>query len=554
MGNGLAGALGSGGNSESMDPALPLSSPGITYIQEDELGFAAVDGSIIPRQADSSVTGYTGTGFADTASGIGSAVSWSVRAESAGTYSLVWRYSFGGTETNLRDGRLLINGGVQAESVVFPYTGGWDQWVESTPLEVQLAAGSNFIRLEAVYPSGLGNLDYLKILGNGITPDTPSFSLSVEPNSTEGGSVEVSPVQDFYAAGTLVTLRAQANAGYFFQSWSGTVSSASAEYTFEIGQNTRVTALFLPEGTVQDPELVGYAGVQDDQGTPFILTGGSLGAAVEATTLDELAGYLESPEPYVVSFAGLMEGSIAIDIASNKTLLGIGDAAHLRGIELQIDGSQNVIIRNVAVSHVVAEGAGEANDAIVITGGARNIWVDRCDLFSDRDNGVDYYDGLLEIKNAAAYITVSRTVFHDHFKVSLISSGDQQVGDTVIRATYHHNYFYNCGSRMPSIRFGQAHIFNNYYRDNPSGSGINSRMGAVVRVEGNYFQRSDDPIGSWDSAEVGFWDVSNNVFDNAGGSQPTVSTGTLVPPYPYVVDDPAAVPSQVEQLAGVGKL
>src|SRR5687767_14829760 len=48
--NSVAGALGSGGNSEAMNPELPLSSPGITYIQEDELGFAAVDGSIIPRQ------------------------------------------------------------------------------------------------------------------------------------------------------------------------------------------------------------------------------------------------------------------------------------------------------------------------------------------------------------------------------------------------------------------------------------------------------------------------------------------------------------------------
>jgi hypothetical protein len=53
---------------------------------------------------------------------------------------------------------------------------------------------------------------------------------------------------------------------------------------------------------------------------------------------------------------------------------------------------------------------------------------------------------------------------------------------------------------------------------------------------------------------VGFWDVSNNIFDNAGGSQPTVSTGTLVPPYPYTIDDPTSLPSQVEQIAGVGKL
>jgi pectate lyase len=294
--------------------------------------------------------------------------------------------------------------------------------------------------------------------------------------------------------------------------------------------------------------------VQDDAGTPFIVTGGSLGQSVQATTLDELAAYLESPEPYVVSFAGEFQGDRAIHITSDKTLLGVGSGAHLRGIELEINAARNVIIRNVAVSDVIAEGAGEANDAIVITGGSRNVWLDRLDLYSDRENGEDYYDGLVEIKNAASFVTVSRSVFHDHHKVSLISSGDEQVGDTVIRATYHHNRFYNCGSRMPSIRFGKAHIFNNYYHDNPSGSGVNSRMGAVVRVENNYFANSDDPIGSWDSRSVGFWDVSNNLFVGATGSQPTTSTGELVPPYEYALDAPADVPAVVEQIAGVGKL
>lgn len=128
------------------------------------------------------------------------------------------------------------------------------------------------------------------------------------------------------------------------------------------------------------------------------------------------------------------------------------------------------------------------------------------------------------------------------------------MGDTVIRATYHHNRFFNCDSRMPSIRFGKAHIFNNYYHDNPSGSGVNTRMGAVLRVENNYWQNSDDPIGSWDSRTVGFWDVSNNMFVDATGSRPIMSTGALTPPYEYVLDEPADVPTGVEQVAGVGKL
>ena len=140
---------------------------------------------------------------------------------------------------------------------------------------------------------------------------------------------------------------------------------------------------------------------------------------------------------------------------------------------------------------------------------------------------------------------MSHCHIHDHFKVSLISSGDDQVGDTVIRATYHHNYFHDTGSRLPSIRFGKAHIFNNYYLNNPEGTGVNSRMGAVVRVEGNHFQNVQNPIVFQDSLKTGFWDVTGgNAFVGCTGNQPTTSTGQLTPPYSYTVDPVANVPDR----------
>ncbi len=101
---------------------------------------------------------------------------------------------------------------------------------------------------------------------------------------------------------------------------------------------------------------------------------------------------------------------------------------------------------------------------------SRNIWIDHCELYSDLTHGKDFYDGLLDIKNESSFVTVSWSNIHDHWKASLISSGDEQVGDTVIRATYHHNYFHDCGSRLPSIRFGRAHVFDNYYLNNTTGS------------------------------------------------------------------------------------
>ena len=55
-------------------------------------------------------------------------------------------------------------------------------------------------------------------------------------------------------------LTATANAGFFFQSWTGDSPSATASTTITITKNMVMTARFLPTGTVQDAALVGYAG------------------------------------------------------------------------------------------------------------------------------------------------------------------------------------------------------------------------------------------------------------------------------------------------------
>jgi pectate lyase len=560
---GIGGASGSAGNTGNgvpdaamVDDSAAADTPGGPFIiiQEDQKGFDAVDGKILPRQGSTTITGYTGTGFADGDTGLGKTISWSINVTTAGTYQLAWRYAFGGAAANTRDARLVVNGVALDDTVVFPYTTDWTNWQESAAVPVDLPAGPVFIQLQAVGPSGLANIDYFKVYGDGVTPDVPSFSLAVTANDPNAGTVSYSPMQPFYAYGATVTVTATANTGYFFQSWTGTVPGATATYTLAITGNTRLEARFLPQGAMQDPDVIGYATVQDDAGTPYLLTGGSLGPTVMATTIDDLKMYLGSPDPYVVNFSGLLQGVDLIQIASNKTLIGVGGTAHLDGIELQINGSRNVIVRNVTVSNVVADGTSPANDAIEITGGARNVWLDHCELYSDLLHGKDYYDGLLDIKNESAFITVSWSNIHDHFKASLISSGDEQVGDTVIRATYHHNYFHDCGSRLPSIRFGRAHVFDNYYFNNTTGSCVDSRMGAVVKAESNYFSSSKNTIGWFEGPATGYWDVANNVFLNCTGAQPTTSTGQLQPPYTYVVDDPNGLPTSIVAGAGVGKM
>ena len=494
-------------------------------IQENSPGVCTMDGIV-----ENSAEGYTGEGYANIDNGTGIGMSWSFSVGSAGNYSIYWRYALGGSDTTSRDARLLLDNIFTSDTVRFPHSGSssWAVWICTDTLDLFLEAGNHMINLVSITEKGLSNLDYFHILGENIEPAAcvPSFTFRIGINDSLAGSVDYMPKQELYAQGTEITLTAMANEGYFFHSWSGPAASVEAEHTFPIQTNTEMTALFYPEGTTTDPGARGYAVIQHDNGTPYLLTGGSAGETVRPENLQQLKYYLEAKEPYVVELDMHLQGDNTeeISIASNKTLTGIDPGAHIEGMPLKINGSRNVIIRNITFSMVVQY------DEIEINGGSRNIWIDHCDFYTDRDHELDYYDGLLDIKNLSRFITVSWCAFHDHQKSILISSGDQETADSVIRITFHHNYFFDCDSRLPSIRFGRAHIFNNYYRDN--GTAINSRMGACVRVENNYFENTGTAVGMLYSPEPGSVDLTGNIFNDCGFSEEPACT--LDVPYDYL--------------------
>ena len=128
----------------------------------------------------------------------------------------------------------------------------------------------------------------------------------------------------------------------------------------------------------------------------------------------------------------------------------------LEGVGLRVYKEDNVILRNLKISKVLAD----AGDAIGIQE-ASNVWVDHVDLSSDRDHDKDYYDGLCDITHGSDYITVSNTYFHDHWKASLVghsdSNEDEDSGNLIV--TYANNYWSNVNSRGPSFRFGTGHIY-----------------------------------------------------------------------------------------------
>ncbi len=104
------------------------------------------------------------------------------------------------------------------------------------------------------------------------------------------------------------------------------------------------------------------------------------------------------------------------------------------------------------------------NDGNRETQGTPSIWAAPYDLYQNR---VQPHDGLLDINGTADFVTVSRNIFRNHDKVMLIGGSDT-VRDTngwgYLNVTVHHNQFINCGQRMPRVRFGKVHVYNNLIR------------------------------------------------------------------------------------------
>ena len=130
-----------------------------------------------------------------------------------------------------------------------------------------------------------------------------------------------------------------------------------------------------------------------------------------------------------------------------------------------------------------------------------HIWVDHNDFSSSSD-------GLTDIKTGSDCITLSWNRFHSQNKVSLIGASDN-TGDTDrghLRVTLHHNWFEKTKEQQPRCRFGEIHVFNNFYDNiDEDGYGIASTCEARVLSEANSFlntarpfslQEGDSPQGS----------------------------------------------------------
>jgi pectate lyase/pectin methylesterase-like acyl-CoA thioesterase len=282
-----------------------------------------------------------------------------------------------------------------------------------------------------------------------------------------------------------------------------------------------------------------------------------------------LQSYLQSPDPLIIELrADIDLGALnnqnrrplinpeliasnlgVIRVASNKTLFS-DRGATLRHGTLNIDGAQNIIIRNLKFRGLwewddATQGAYDLQgwDFIALTNGARNVWIDHCDF-------AKVYDGQVDITHGSDLVTVSYCRFSgdlgteavdqinyleslyqanpadpriSHYaslrgarqsvqdivtheipqdKTSLVGNGDDNGAEDTgrLNVTYHHNAFTLVRQRTPRMRFGNAHVYNIFVDDTLSApflgtqTAVNSTINAAVLVENSDFLEVRTPL------------------------------------------------------------
>ncbi|NVK25731.1 MAG: pectate lyase [Gammaproteobacteria bacterium] len=342
----------------------------------------------------------------------------------------------------------------------------------------------------------------------------------------------------FLSSITFLTLTACSE--YDYPEQKNTPENVEGDNTPDDGDDNDDVAVPFSDG--------GFAGYN------FTLTGGAGGDVVTVDNgvalQDALTSAKNSDTPVIIYVDGVITDANSgnrgknfdIKDMDNVSIVGVEDRGELSGIGISIRRAKNVIIQNLKIHDVPAS----FGDAIGIEGDDETfttgyIWIDHNELHGDLSVGKDDYDGLIDSKAGAEYITVSYNYIHDHYKSMLNgSSDDDGAGERFI--TYHHNHFKNLESRVPLFRYGKGHLYNNVF-ESINSTAINSRMGAELLIEGNVFKNVQNPIVSFYSREVGFWNVRDNDFASVTWTTPASgdtrydasvgSTSTYEVPYDY---------------------
>ncbi|KAE8411683.1 pectin lyase fold/virulence factor [Aspergillus pseudocaelatus] len=282
-------------------------------------------------------------------------------------------------------------------------------------------------------------------------------------------------------------------------------------------------------------------------------------------------------------------GLEGLEVASDKSIIGVGDAGVIRGKGLRlVNGVSNIIIQNIHITELNPQYIW-GGDAISLDG-TDKIWIDHVKVsLVGRQMFVTGYESSMchgrqhstlvrqkLTKSIGGSVTVSNSEFDGQTKWSASCDGHHYwsvlgygKGDQI---TFANNYVHHTSGRSPKIEFDSHwHAYNNFWENN-SGHAFDIGEGANVLIEGNVFSNVKTPMNPEDTPGSTFAataeDASSctsalgrpciaNELTSSGelsGNDEAVLSG-----WPTGEGDTKAmttdkVPSYVKANAGVGKL
>ena len=327
-----------------------------------------------------------------------------------------------------------------------------------------------------------------------------------------------------------------------------------------------------------DPVIVDY-GVSGFATLNGGTTGGEGGQVVKVSTGTELHTALctraSSDTPIIIEVEGTINHAntsrvsgdscntaddvIELKEISNISIIGVGSGALFDQIGIHIRKASNIIIQNIHIKNVKKSGSITSNggDAIGMESDVSNVWVDHVTLEASGGENQGF-DALFDMKANTKYVTLSYSILMNSGRGGLVGSTDGDNNNGPV--TFHHNYYLNLDSRTPLLRHATAHAYNNYY-NGLNESGMNPRIGGKMKAENNVFENAKNPLGTFYTNDLGYWDVSGNIWADTvtwsaqgdksypAGPNP-VSTTSIDIAYDYSLDDATCVRDLILATAG----
>lgn len=246
-------------------------------------------------------------------------------------------------------------------------------------------------------------------------------------------------------------------------------------------------------------------------------------------TTREVSG---TPESARACAAAQQRRVVQVQVPSNTSILGMGVNARIINGNLNIGPSssapvENIVIRNMAFEDSFdffpqwdpTDSTGRWNSLydLVSVQYARKVWIDhnsfsdgaRTDdrfpsVWTERVNGIDFsgsdfkvqhHDGLVDVTRNGDLVTMSNNLFSNHDKGGLIGGTDTlsatAENPNALRVTFNDNWYRNVRQRIPRVRYGRVHVYNNLFEGVLSGNAYNLLVAYTVGQSGKIYSENN---------------------------------------------------------------